>query len=1618
MSRTRKISAWVAGAICVPLVIGLLAGLVIVRTDWFRNLVRNKIVTAVEDATGGKVEIGTFAFDWSRLRADVRDFVIHGLEGPGEAPLLRVKLLEVDLKLLSPFKGFVDIRSLLVDTPQAHVIVYPDGHTNIPAPRLQQPSTSKTGLETIVDLAIGHFELRDGSLAFGRRKTDLNIAGDNLRAQLGYDPLNPRYIGEIDISPLLVRTGGQAPLKVDVKLPITLEKDRIAIANAQLTTPESRVAISGSMEHMVAPRTSATVNAQVALDEARRAAGLSMPLDTAHGPATLTAGLSVFLDEQNRIQVRNAQVVLGQSKIEASGAPNAVQFHASLALGEIGRLLKVPERPEGTATIGGSATLDRNNSYRITANVEARNVALVEGTAHLSGISVDSAVTADPHRIELAGLRLNAMAGGFTGNATVEELAQFHVAGSLHGFEIEQLSRILLWQPLGYSGVISGSVEARGNLKNTSALVAKANLAIAPGQRGVPVSGRLNAGYNAGSGAVTLSESYIALPATRAELSGGISPSAGQRVQVHLVSRNLKDFQPLAGAVPVALNGGAATVDATVTGTLSDPRIAAHASMTNFSAGGRPFTSFTADLTASQTGASVVNGSVARGALEAKFSGSAGLVRWKPESNQPLRVDATIRNADLEDVLAVAGQTDLPVTGALTADAHVTGTIGSPSGTADLTVAKGTLEGEPFDNLSAHTVMSERSIDVPALQWTAGPSRIDANATFQHPVNDLSRGNLRAHVASNQVQIAQFQSLVKDRPGLRGIVALNADAAATLQPAAHGDTDFQLTSLNANVAARGFELEGRNLGDLTATAQSGGSNIRYTVSSNLAGSTIRLDGQSSLTAGHQTTATASIANLPIDRVFPLAGLRDLPVAGTMSATAQISGTLQDPHADAKVDITKGTAYQEPFDRLQATIAYTSQSIDLPNLRVDDGPSFVEVSGAFTHPAGNLEAGQVKFHARGNDLQLSRFHTIQQSEPGLAGILQLVADGAATLRPNATPLFSTLNANVSATGISVNQKPLGDLSAKAETQGSELAFTLNSNLGKADIQGNGRMQLTGDYPVQAQVSFANVTYAGLRPLVGGEAQPFDASLQGQVNFSGPVTKTDALQGSLQLSKLEAHSLNAPKGPKARVNFELHNDGPVTVALDRSVVTIQKAHIVGPFTDLSLSGTAALSGTPAGAANALQAMNLRATGNIKLDLLQAFSSDIFSSGAVALNASVTGTTAKPVVNGRLQLQNASFQMVDMPNGLSKGNGVIQFNGTEAVIQSLTGETGGGKVTVTGFASYGGPELQFRIQAAADQVHVEATDSLTIAANARLNLAGTTSRSQLSGTVTIQDVAVHSHGDVGSILASAAAPPSSAAPSTGLLGGIRVDVRIQTAPGVQFHTALTENLQADVNLALRGSIDHPGMLGRVSVASGRVVFFGNKYDIDQGVVSFYNPAKIDPILNIDLSTSVQGVDVTINVSGHMDKMKLSYHSDPPMQFSDLVSLLAAGKLNTTDPVLAARQQPAPQQSFQQMGASTVLGQAVASPVSGRLQRLFGVTQLKIDPQIAGTSTTPQATLTLQQQVTKDLTFTYISDVTQSNPQILRIEWAVNPQWSAVAQRDVNGIFDLDFFYKKRFR
>ena len=62
---------------------------------------------------------------------------------------------------------------------------------------------------------------------------------------------------------------------------------------------------------------------------------------------------------------------------------------------------------------------------------------------------------------------------------------------------------------------------------------------------------------------------------------------------------------------------------------------------------------------------------------------------------------------------------------------------------------------------------------------------------------------------------------------------------------------------------------------------------------------------------------------------------------------------------------------------------------------------------------------------------------------------------------------------------------------------------------------------------------------------------------------------------------------------------------------------------------------------------------------------------------------------------------------------------------------------------------------------------------------------------------------------------------------------------------------------------------------------------------------------------------------------------------------------------------------------------------PNSGRLQKFFGVSHIKIDPQLTDVTIVPQARLTMEQQVSSDVTLTYITNLAVTNQQIVRVQW-----------------------------
>jgi translocation and assembly module TamB len=83
-----------------------------------------------------------------------------------------------------------------------------------------------------------------------------------------------------------------------------------------------------------------------------------------------------------------------------------------------------------------------------------------------------------------------------------------------------------------------------------------------------------------------------------------------------------------------------------------------------------------------------------------------------------------------------------------------------------------------------------------------------------------------------------------------------------------------------------------------------------------------------------------------------------------------------------------------------------------------------------------------------------------------------------------------------------------------------------------------------------------------------------------------------------------------------------------------------------------------------------------------------------------------------------------------------------------------------------------------------------------------------------------------------------------------------------------------------------------------------------------------------------------------------------------------------------------------------------------------LFGIANIRIDPLVQGITNTPQTRVTIEQPISRDITITYVTNLSQTSEQIFRFEWALSRQFSVVALRDDNGEFGIDFLYKKQFK
>jgi translocation and assembly module TamB len=731
------------------------------------------------------------------------------------------------------------------------------------------------------------------------------------------------------------------------------------------------------------------------------------------------------------------------------------------------------------------------------------------------------------------------------------------------------------------------------------------------------------------------------------------------------------------------------------------------------------------------------------------------------------------------------------------------------------------------------------------------------------------------------------------------------------------------------------------------------------------------------------------------RNTPVEGLKaalnsHLPIRGSATGRVDIEGTAATLAGSGTLRIEDGAIADEPFDSFTARLQVARSVWKLQAIRLTRGQG--QLSGEITlEPERRFASGQLA----GTDFRVADLRHLPVSistalpKGGLEGNLSFEARG------QGSPEDFHLKGSWRFGNLSVAGTPLGDFHGTLTGEGKQLQLEGEDQSPAGNLHFTARAAAQGDWPLEAEGE-----YSGLR------ADPWIRAFLNR-QFAAAVTLTGAFHATGPLRTPDKIDFQSHARDVA-VDFpsiQWRNVQPADVHYANGSLALSRFVIRGPSTELGIDGGVDFS-------HGVR-LAIGAEGTANATLLTVFDSNLQATGRSTLRLRLTGTPARPLLNGAIDIQDVSLDYSGLPFRFNNLQGTIDLEGERAVIRSLRGSSGGGTINLSGFVTLV-ESPHFEGRAELSQVRVRYPASFTSMLDGDLRLVGGVDHSQLQGDLVVHQMVLNENINIISKIIESSNPIAEplGAVNSPTASKIRLNVRVTSAPPIQLQTP-NMRLVGDIDIRLQGTVANPVQVGSLHFLSGESVFRGNRYTLVRGDMTLSNPFRTQANLDLEAQTRVQNYDLTLDISGPFDRLKFSYRSDPPLGQTDIISLLALGYVPQEQAFPALQGNPA-----NSVGASAILSEALSSQIGGRIQHLFGVSRIKIDPYVGMPGLGSGERVTVEEQITHELTLTYITDTSYSQYTIVQFEWNVSNNVSILGVRDPNGIFGIEFRFRQRFK
>lgn len=287
-----------------------------------------------------------------------------------------------------------------------------------------------------------------------------------------------------------------------------------------------------------------------------------------------------------------------------------------------------------------------------------------------------------------------------------------------------------------------------------------------------------------------------------------------------------------------------------------------------------------------------------------------------------------------------------------------------------------------------------------------------------------------------------------------------------------------------------------------------------------------------------------------------------------------------------------------------------------------------------------------------------------------------------------------------------------------------------------------------------------------------------------------------------------------------------------------------------------------------------------------------------GAVRGMAAISGTFGAPQYNGNVTARALALRNLLQGVNFSDGDVAIKLQGESAEIERFTLKGGDGRLTLTGGATFGKtPQARFKVSAERFRI-LGRVDRLVVASGSTDVDLGA-ERGKITGRFALDEMLYDaSRRDAPSLDEDVVVrrPGEAQFQTTDTSGGkpryvLDVAVDIDLGQKAVFRGwGLDTGLRGQ--LSLRSPNNRVEVVGTINAVNGKFASYGQKLDIERGIVSFSGNLGNPRLDVLALRPNLDAVRVGVTISGLLQEMRIRLYSEPDMSENDKLAWLMLGR------------------------------------------------------------------------------------------------------------------------------